>query len=231
MRTNTILGTVHKDDARRKSAQRHPRGLSPQTIRAITNVYCTTFKNNIRSGIPQNFNRRWFYRRSHGTDLGASDGKIAKSMLGTFGVRALNVGMLLRRVIVQDRLVNNQFLLLKKGGILLIPATNSSARIGISIMRFVRETGDRRKGQHDASAFRIFGGESVVCPGQYFATTKMLTMSAMVVLQFDMTRLDHPDSAHKSNLGIFFQQPDYDIELEICPPRRLQMGGFHAEAG
>ncbi|KAI0544248.1 hypothetical protein F4679DRAFT_565633 [Xylaria curta] len=66
----------------------------------------------------------------------------------------------------------------------------------------------------------MFGGGAVVCPGQYFAITEILTLSAVMVLQFEMEPLQEhwpALTAHHSNPGISFQQPDQDVEVEMTP--------------
>ncbi|KAI0806442.1 cytochrome P450 [Xylaria sp. FL0064] len=114
------------------------------------------------------------------------------------------------RVVLEDTLVNNQFLL-KKGGILLIPGAVQHGLESVwghdasdfNYLRFIRVQADQKK-RHNPAAFRVFGGGSVVCPGRYFATTEILG------------RWTTPTVYH-SNPGISFQQPDHDVEVEIRP--------------
>jgi cytochrome P450 len=142
----------------------------------------------------------------------------------TLRFRGINVAA---RVVVEDTLVDNQFLL-KKGGILLIPATVQHRLVSVwgddadefNYLRFVRESGSKKKARHDPAAFRVFGGGSVVCPGRYFATTEILAMAALMILRFDMAPCSGvwvTPTVHKSNPGISFQQPDSDIEVEVRP--------------
>lgn len=141
----------------------------------------------------------------------------------TLRFRGINVAA---RIVINDTLIGEQYLL-KKGGVVLIPATvqhNSESAYGgdaslFNHRRFVREPGSKRK-RFDPLAFRVFGGGSVVCPGRYFATTEILALAAMIALRFDVQprRGSWPTpTVENSNPGITFQQADSDIDVEVSP--------------
>ncbi|KAI1323857.1 cytochrome P450 [Xylariaceae sp. FL0255] len=146
------------------------------------------------------------------------------------------------RVILEDTLVDGRFLL-KKGGVLLIPATVQHGLASVwgedvdefRYKRFVRDPEKGSQRLYDPSAFRVFGGGSVVCPGRYFATTEILSLAAMIILQFDVRPAAggawKMPTVEKSNPAISFQQPDYDVGIELHPrdepPCEIVAGGSY----
>lgn len=131
------------------------------------------------------------------------------------------------RVILEDTLVEGKFLL-KKGGVLLIPATVQHGLTSVwgddahefRYRRFVRDPAEKNHRLYDPSAFRVFGGGSVVCPGRYFATTEILALTAMMILRFDVRPASGEwvmPTVEKSNPAISFQQPDTDVAIELHP--------------
>lgn len=131
------------------------------------------------------------------------------------------------RVILEDTIVDEKFML-KKGAVLLIPATVQHSIASawgddvdeFNYQRFIRDPADKNSRGHDPAAFRVFGGGSVVCPGRYFAKTEILALSALMILRFDVRPcLGHWSipTVHKSNPGISFQQPDHDIAVTVQP--------------
>lgn len=97
------------------------------------------------------------------------------------------------RKVLDDVMVDGW--LLKKGSVLLIPNTvqhTSTLAWGDSAAtfdhrRFLRgaEAGDGKTPLH-RTAFRPFGGGHVLCPGRHFASTEILALTAMMILQFDI---------------------------------------------
>ncbi|KUI67723.1 Cholesterol 7-alpha-monooxygenase [Cytospora mali] len=92
-------------------------------------------------------------------------------------------------VVLEDHLLNGQYLL-KKGGIVLIPASvqhRLEAAWGPDVdkfyhKRFLRETRGKR---YNPVAFRAFGGGSTLCPGRHFAAIEILAFAALITLRFD----------------------------------------------
>lgn len=141
----------------------------------------------------------------------------------TLRFRGINVAA---RIVLNDTLIGEQYLL-KKGGVVLIPATvqhkSESVYGGDAAVfdhrRFVRAAGSKPK-RFDPLAFRVFGGGSVVCPGRHFANTEILALATMIALQFDV-RPRHGSwptpTVENSNPGISFMQADSDIEVDVSP--------------
>ncbi|KAK4157554.1 cholesterol 7-alpha-monooxygenase [Chaetomidium leptoderma] len=108
----------------------------------------------------------------------------------TLRFRAVNPGP---RVILDDVLLDGR-VLLKKGGMLMIPAlvqhTDVAAwgddALQFDHMRFARKAGAPGKTRPNRVAFRAFGGGHVLCPGRHFAATEILSLAALLVLQFDV---------------------------------------------
>lgn len=129
------------------------------------------------------------------------------------------------RVIGEDQIINDQYLL-KKGSILLIPATVQHSRTdvwGENVDDFYHkrhvqaENGRKRP---DPVAFRGFGGGSTLCPGRHFAATEVLAFAALIILRFDIEPVEgqwKTPTVENSNLGIAIHKPDQDVEIEIRP--------------
>ncbi|KAI9170632.1 Cytochrome P450 monooxygenase nodJ [Paramyrothecium foliicola] len=100
------------------------------------------------------------------------------------------------RVIEEDTLVDNAFLL-KKGGVLLMPiATIHSDKtlwgptVGeFNHKRFLKTKTDEAT-RFPTAAFRGFGSGHVLCPGRHFASTEVLTLLALILLRFDVLPVD-----------------------------------------
>ncbi|KAI3395690.1 hypothetical protein diail_988, partial [Diaporthe ilicicola] len=141
----------------------------------------------------------------------------------TLRVHSVNPGV---RKVLEDVLLNDR-ILLKKGSILMIPTpvqhTDTSAW-GPDVhtfdhMRFVRRPGQRK---HDRMAFRSFGGGHVLCPGRHFASTEILALAALLVLQFDVVPTSNEGewiepTSKNSPIQAGFTVPDNDIDVELRP--------------
>ncbi|KAK7754962.1 hypothetical protein SLS62_003046 [Diatrype stigma] len=96
------------------------------------------------------------------------------------------------RIIQEDTLVDNKYLL-RKGGVVMMPnAVIHSDRSlwGPTVSQFnhkrflkAAKTGDTR---HPAAAFRGFGGGHVLCPGRHFASTEVMALIALLLVRFDV---------------------------------------------
>ncbi|KAI1368199.1 cytochrome P450 [Xylaria arbuscula] len=144
--------------------------------------------------------------------------------------RAVNPGP---RVLLEDVDLNG--FLLKKGSRLMIPApvqhTDTSAwgtdAREFDHMRFVPVPGRKKPCK---VAFRAFGGGHVLCPGRHFASTEILALAALLILQFDVT-----PSAGKwieptwrnSPLQAGFPVPDDDISIELTPRESVAATKWH----
>ncbi|ETS80403.1 hypothetical protein PFICI_07932 [Pestalotiopsis fici W106-1] len=96
------------------------------------------------------------------------------------------------RIIKEDTLVDNQYLL-KKGGVLLIPnaVIHSDQTLWgptadvFNHKRFLKTTKDEAH-RFPAAAFRGFGGGHVLCPGRHFASTEVLAILALILARCDV---------------------------------------------
>ncbi|KAI9155613.1 25-hydroxycholesterol 7-alpha-hydroxylase [Paramyrothecium foliicola] len=137
--------------------------------------------------------------------------------------RSVNPGP---RVLLED-VVLDEGILLKKGSMLMVPAPvqhTSTAAWGEDAnefhhLRFVRKLEPGQK-KPNRVAFRAFGGGHVLCPGRYFATTEIMALAALMVLQFDLL----PATGHwteptwkNSPLQAGFPIPDQDVVVEVRP--------------
>ncbi|KAI1742991.1 cytochrome P450 [Xylaria scruposa] len=131
------------------------------------------------------------------------------------------------RIIGEDQMLEDQYLL-KKGSILLIPATVQHSLRSVwgedvdrfSYKRFLSDDTSKKIASRNLIAFRGFGGGSSLCPGRHFAATEILTFASLMLLQFDVEPVKgmwSMPSVEKTNLGISVHQPDYDIEVAIRP--------------
>ncbi|CAN8102048.1 unnamed protein product [Discula destructiva] len=132
------------------------------------------------------------------------------------------------RWVLDDHLLEGQYLL-KKGSILLIPASvqhNLASVWGDNVdcfdhKRFLRQGPESKTRRlHNPVAFRGFGGGSTLCPGRHFAATEILAFAAFIVLQFDA----RPCSGNwvqptwkETNPATSIHQPDHDLDIEITP--------------
>lgn len=131
------------------------------------------------------------------------------------------------RVILEDHLLDDQFLL-KKGNILLIPGVvqhQNQSIWGDNVgefyhKRFVAGAGGRKGSRRlNPVAFRGFGGGSTLCPGRHFAATEIMAFAALFILRFDSRPASGArwlaPSVEKTNLATSIHQPDHDVEIEV----------------
>ncbi len=83
-------------------------------------------------------------------------------------------------------------------------------------LRFARKSGKRP----NRVAFRAFGSGHMLCPGQHFASTEILSLAALLVLQFDVvpiaSRWEEP-TFENSPMQSRFPVIDEDIPVELRP--------------
>ncbi|KAK3291993.1 cytochrome P450 [Chaetomium fimeti] len=145
----------------------------------------------------------------------------------TLRFRAVNPGP---RVLLEDVLVDDGRMLLKKGAMLMIPAAvqhTDAAAWGddareFDHLRFAPASGEgaQKKKKPNRVAFRAFGGGHVLCPGRHFASTEILSLAALLVLQFDVVpvagRWVEP-TWENSPAQAGFPVIDEDIPVELRP--------------
>ncbi|KAL4747285.1 hypothetical protein BDW72DRAFT_17898 [Aspergillus terricola var. indicus] len=103
------------------------------------------------------------------------------------------------RVVTEDTVLDNRYLL-RKGGVVSIPASAMAADEGVwgpesasgfNPKRYMRQTtphgstSPRRTG-----GFMSFGVSPTICPGRHFASSEILALVAMVILRVDLTPAD-----------------------------------------
>ncbi|KAL2186140.1 cytochrome P450 [Thermothelomyces heterothallicus CBS 203.75] len=160
----------------------------------------------------------------------------------TLRFRAVNPGP---RVLLEDVSLDGGRTLLKKGAMLMIPApvqhTDTDAW-GDDARQFDHrrfappsagddgggssaQGNDKKRKKPNRVAFRAFGGGHVLCPGRHFASTEILSLAALLVLQFDVVpvagRWVEP-TWENSPAQAGFPVIDQDIPVELRPrnPRR-----------
>ena len=98
------------------------------------------------------------------------------------------------RLVLQDTMLNDEYLL-KKGSIVQMPNSVIHSNPWVwgqnvkdfEARRFLKQETIRREPKRNAAtAYRPFGGGSTLCPGRHFASTEILSLTAMMVLRFDM---------------------------------------------
>ncbi|KAJ0109492.1 cytochrome p450 oxidoreductase [Diaporthe amygdali] len=139
----------------------------------------------------------------------------------TLRFRAVNSGP---RVVLEEVLLNDR-ILLKKGSMLMIPAPvqhmdteawGSDAN-QFDHTRFVHKPGQKKPNR---TAFRAFGGGHVLCPGRHFASTEIMALAALLVLQFDVVPVGGEwiePTWKNSPIQAGFPIPDEDIDVELRP--------------
>ncbi|KAK3324471.1 cytochrome P450 [Cercophora scortea] len=129
------------------------------------------------------------------------------------------------RVATEDHYLDNGKYLIKKGGLVMMPARVQHHLRDVwgnnvdefDHRRFINKEGDP---QPNAAAFRGFGGGTTLCPGRHFATTEILVLTAMLLLRFDLVPLSGRwvlPSTKNSSQAEAMEQPDYDIDIQLRP--------------
>lgn len=134
--------------------------------------------------------------------------------------RAVNPGP---RVLLEDVQIDR--FLLKKGSMLMIPATVQHSDISawgqdareFKHMRFAPAPGQKKPNR---VAFRAFGGGHVLCPGRHFASTEIMSLAALLAIQFDVVPVAGKwvePTWKNSPVQSGFPIPDEDISVELRP--------------
>ncbi|KAH3962131.1 hypothetical protein HBI25_218120 [Parastagonospora nodorum] len=162
----------------------------------------------------------------HSVDLAAirtSCPILMRTFQETMLFRAANSGL---RVLIEDVRLDDRYLL-KKGSMLMIPATvqhSDAAAWGDDVgefdyMRFARRPTTGRK-KPNRIAFCAFSGGHILCPGRHFASNEIMVFAALMVLRFDVTPVKGTwvePICDNTPARSGFPLPDEDIEIELCP--------------
>lgn len=128
------------------------------------------------------------------------------------------------RIVQEDTVVDDQFLL-KKGGIVLMPSTvihfdkalwGPNAEV-FDHKRFLKTGNDGIR--RPVAAFRGFGGGHVVCPGRHFVTTEVLSLLTLLLLRFDVRPVDGKWIEPQKNVAMdrACPLPRTDVAIELVP--------------
>ncbi|KAI0145053.1 cytochrome P450 [Xylariaceae sp. FL1272] len=132
------------------------------------------------------------------------------------------------RIVQADTMIDDQYLL-KKAGVVLMPNAvihSDESLWGPSVgqfnhRRFMKSEKDAQT-RHPAAAFRGFGGGHVLCPGRHFASTEILGLVALLLVQFDILPTGGKWNALRtySAMDRAFPLLKTDVEVELIPKQR-----------
>ena len=108
-------------------------------------------------------------------------------------VLRLHASSLSSRFVTEDTTVKGD-IFLKKGSVVHIPSAilhRNPDHWGPEVnsfnsLRFLKQENFGAPRQKQSLAFRPFGGGTTLCPGRHFATTEILSIVAMILLQFEV---------------------------------------------
>ena len=114
--------------------------------------------------------------------------------------------------------------LLKKNAIVMIPGQSIHHDKGIwgahadvfDHLRFLSP--DSKKNLSSTSAFRPFGAGATMCPGRHFSTNIILSLVAMVALQYDVVPMEgqwRVPTKRNADLWNAMPKPDWDIDVNF----------------
>lgn len=113
---------------------------------------------------------------------------------------------------------------LRKDSILMIPGTaihHDTETWGPSASAFNHTrffTAEGRKKLSNTSAFRPFGAGVTMCPGRHFATNAVLSLAAMILLQYDVEPVEgqwKTPTTKNADMWNAMPKPDCDIPVRI----------------
>jgi hypothetical protein len=113
--------------------------------------------------------------------------------------------------------------LLKAGSLLMIPGpvVHSDINVwGATVNKFDHHRFIDTKKKPSTSAFRPFGSGATMCPGRHFSTNAILGLTAMVVMQFDVSPVGTEGrwvlpTTEFADLWNAMPKPDQDVSVEL----------------
>ncbi|KAK7932287.1 cytochrome P450 [Apiospora marii] len=133
------------------------------------------------------------------------------------------------RIVQEDTVVDDQFLL-KKGGVVMMPnavihsdPTLWGPTVGqFDHKRFLKSSASGKDGgthRRPAAAFRGFGSGHVLCPGRHFASTEALAFLALLLARFDVRPVAGEWAEPKKDMAMdrACPLPKTDVYVELCP--------------
>ncbi|KAF2641135.1 cytochrome P450 [Massarina eburnea CBS 473.64] len=133
-------------------------------------------------------------------------------------VHSTAVGM---RGVVQDHILDGKYLL-KRGMMVWMPATVQHfdrERWGADAAEYHHDRfTDRTRPRVNNIFFRAFGGGATLCPGRHFAMNEILTLTAMLLLRFELQPTSGAwviPTTVNTGMTQLMAGPDFDVEVNI----------------
>ncbi|MCJ1470511.1 hypothetical protein MMC07_009157 [Pseudocyphellaria aurata] len=129
------------------------------------------------------------------------------------------------RVVMEDTVLNNQYLL-KKGAVLMMPQSviHSDPSVwgptDFQARRFLKHDSVAQASakRSSAASYRPFGGGSTICPGRHFATAELLGLAAMMIHRYELRPARgpwRPPTPRQTSWATNIFPPQHDIEVQI----------------
>ncbi|KAI1772529.1 cytochrome P450 [Hypoxylon cercidicola] len=142
------------------------------------------------------------------------------------------------RLVQEDTLIDDQYLL-KKGGAVLMPNAvihSDKSLWGPTVgefnhKRFLKAARNEST-KHPVAAFRGFGGGHILCPGRHFASTEILSLMALMLVRVDVLPVAGKWTEPKKDLvvGRALPIPKSRLNVKIVPkPGRKWRTVYSAE--
>ena len=127
------------------------------------------------------------------------------------------------RMVLKDTMLNDQYLL-KKGGVVQIPTsvihsdTSVWGQTDFQPRRFLKQDASIKEEKRNPAAYRPFGGGSTLCPGRHFASTEILSLTAMMTLKYDVVPVSGRwllPKPRQQSLATAVFPPENDVKVKI----------------
>ena len=152
-------------------------------------------------------------------------------------LRHRSIGTSIRQV-MEDTLLDGRWLL-KKDSLIQIPSLvlHEDASIWgpdahtFAPKRFLKDDKHKAEGKKrpNPTAFRASGGGSTLCPGRHFATNKVLALTSMLILRYDIIPTNGKwilPTTYNTNTAAVIMETDTEIEVEISVVQNQKEGSW-----